>query len=90
MTDIKFRHLEGRTFLVANEASFRACAERHFTGELHDEDWVGIDPTCERKYPSVVTFYGAVSTTHEPSSTWKSLGEYVAELKAKVDKVADF
>ena len=82
-------------YLVANEASFKAAAIADFSSNggvdnLHEEDWKGINAEAQRHYPSVVTFYGAPTTTHEPSSSWRSLSEYLEELTAKVDAISNF
>jgi len=82
-------------YLVANEASFKAAAQQAFTNNgcinrLDEEDWQGIDGGAKRIYPAVVTFYGAIGTTHEPSSSWITLAQYVKELTAKVDAISNF
>ena len=94
-SEVKFRHLERRMYLVANEASFKAAAIADFTGNgsvktLDEEDWMGIQAEAERLYPSVVTFYGAPTSTYEPSSSWRPLSKYIEELTAKIDAISNF
>jgi hypothetical protein len=93
--EVKFRHLEGRMYLVANEASFKAAAGHSFVNngcinKLDEEDWKGINGETKRNYPAVVTFYGAIGTTHEPSASWITLAKYIEQLTAKVDAISNF
>lgn len=86
--EIKYRHLEGRMFLVANFESFKECAFAHFGDNFHAEDWECM--TRPKKYPAVVTFWGAACTTHEPDASCTSLTDYIESLKKKVDAISNF